>query len=217
MELNHHAYLVRSPSLSHAGVLSLLEREGVSVMGNPDLLIRQYDSLGVDDARGLKSEAILKPVTGKRMFVLSVGAITAEAQNALLKLFEEPTAHTHFFLILRPGITLLPTLASRLSELTVLEAEHVDSGLAPRFLKAYPSERATYVAELIDAGDRLGTEAFLNELLTFLRTKIDLVKDSGEGRAALDAVVTARRLLIEKGTSVKQALEYVIAAVPRYT
>ena len=51
---------------------------------------------------------------GKKIFVISTNSITREAQNSLLKIFEEPTEGTHFFLILSSSRILIPTLKSRL-------------------------------------------------------------------------------------------------------
>lgn len=80
----------------------------------------EYEKLTIKDARMFIAEANLKAVEGDaRVFVISAKNMLREAQNALLKLFEDPNPNTFFYLILPTADLLLPTLASRLSILEV--------------------------------------------------------------------------------------------------
>ena len=55
------------------------------------------------------------PEIGKKIFIIETGFFTREAQNSLLKVFEEePTEGTHFFVFTPSAETLLPTLRSRM-------------------------------------------------------------------------------------------------------
>jgi DNA polymerase III gamma/tau subunit len=77
--------------------------------------VESYETFGVDEGRELKEAQLSKSFGGgKKIFVISFETITVEAQNSLLKVFEEPTPDTHFFLISRTGSRLLPTLRSRI-------------------------------------------------------------------------------------------------------
>src|SRR3989338_9685481 len=74
-------------------VLEFLEREGVAVKGNPDLYVRTYKQFGVEEARELRERAGSRPVAGPyRVFVVATPSITTEAQNALVKILDEPPA-----------------------------------------------------------------------------------------------------------------------------
>jgi len=55
------------------------------------------------------------------LFVIAASFITHEAQNALLKLFEEPPVDTAFVLVVPPAFQLLPTLQSRIGQETTVD------------------------------------------------------------------------------------------------
>lgn len=57
------------------------------------------EKIGIDDIRVLKEKTSLISFEKKKQIVCILArALTREAQSALLKLTEEPPAHTHFFL-----------------------------------------------------------------------------------------------------------------------
>src|SRR5665213_1598088 len=96
-DMEHHAYLVAGDlekgraAASAAAALVI----GGSVTGNPDIILREYSLFSVDDARALYSLAWQRPLVGeKKALIISASRLYHEAQNALLKLFEEPPADT---------------------------------------------------------------------------------------------------------------------------
>src|SRR3569832_820306 len=115
----HHAYL-------YEGSLSQLEALGVSAKklfgfsgkteaGSPDIHTYAYEKLNIEDARDLAAEAAFKSVSGRALYILSAGSISFDAQQALLKLFEEPQEGSVFVLLTPPGI-VMPTHRSRFVE-----------------------------------------------------------------------------------------------------
>jgi len=71
--------------------------------------------LGIDDVRQIISEAYRTPVIDeKRTFVIACAQITHEAQNALLKILEEPPLTAQFFIVVEREEILLKTVQSRL-------------------------------------------------------------------------------------------------------
>lgn len=116
--LTHHAYFLEGP-LSEFEELAHVLRESENFLPHdPGFIARQYEKFGIDEARDLIGTASLKNTGGRTLFVLGVGSMTSEAQQALLKLFEEPQQGTQFVLLLPHG-TLLPTLRSRMLPLEV--------------------------------------------------------------------------------------------------
>src|SRR3989344_7768194 len=107
----HHAYYIEGP-------LSLFEvyKEKLKPLGHSPtgeaFWADSFDRFGVDDARALIEQAQLKTF-GESTFLIAVGSITTEAQQALLKLFEEPQAGIMFVLIAPHG-AIIPTLRSRM-------------------------------------------------------------------------------------------------------
>ncbi|MCX6719263.1 MAG: hypothetical protein NTZ38_02720, partial [Candidatus Taylorbacteria bacterium] len=113
----HHAYcLIGTDSLRLELIPILEKRFKTSSRANVDFFEKKYEVFTIDDAREVKSSHEMMPThsSGKKFFILSMDDITVEAQNALLKLLEEPSAYAHFFLIVPSVHLLLPTIKSRL-------------------------------------------------------------------------------------------------------
>lgn len=141
-----HARLVVADSLAAAPVPEALKRE------TADIRHLTATSLGIDEARRLRALASDRAWSGQgRHFLITARTLTIEAQNALLKLFEEPPADTTFWLIVPHPSVLLPTLRSRLIEVTAGEAdlpEAAPEGGAGEFLRASYKERLGLIASL---------------------------------------------------------------------
>lgn len=84
-------------------------------------------SFHIDAVRALREEAFILPNEAPvRVFILcDVQAMTDQAQNALLKLLEEPPAHVRLILTCENRAQLLETVRSRLFSVTL-------DGIAPR-------------------------------------------------------------------------------------
>ncbi|MBO5653234.1 MAG: hypothetical protein J6S44_03365, partial [Clostridia bacterium] len=86
---------------------------------SPDLsyfgLIDKKKTVGVDTVRALKSEVYIKPSElDARFFILTdCQLMTEQAQNAALKILEEPPQNVYFFLCTDSAASLLPTIRSR--------------------------------------------------------------------------------------------------------
>lgn len=76
---------------------------------------------GIDVTREIISKTKNKPYESKltNIIVLEANNLTSEAQNALLKLLEEPTDTLQLVLTATSRDSLLPTVASRLSEVNL--------------------------------------------------------------------------------------------------
>jgi hypothetical protein len=116
--LNHHAQLIEG-SLGHiAPVLDILSKRYGLHARHPDLTVRtfEHEKFGVDDAHLIHEILIKKPAQSEwNVVVVYTHTLTEQAQNALLKILEEPPVHTRFILITDSIHPLLPTLRSRLN------------------------------------------------------------------------------------------------------
>lgn len=120
--------------------------------GNPDLALFEYGLFSVEDARRIGMFAAQGPLRGgAKAIILSVGRMFHEAQNALLKLFEEPEEGTTLILIVPAEGMLLPTLRSRLLPLPgdVGLTKSYICAEADAFLRASRPEREKLVTKLI--------------------------------------------------------------------
>ena len=75
----------------------------------------QKDSISVEETRGLIGSIFLKPfVFDKKVYIINnADKMTVQAQNALLKIFEEPPSYAVIILIAGNISNILPTILSR--------------------------------------------------------------------------------------------------------
>lgn len=81
-------------------------------------------SIGIEDVKQMQKKLFLKPIKSKTKAVIIEEAhlLTPEAQNALLKVLEEPPANTIILLNVNSKEALLPTILSR-CQIIELETE----------------------------------------------------------------------------------------------
>ena len=157
--------------------------------------------------------------TGKRIFVISINNITIEAQNALLKLLEEPAQYAHFFLIIPSAHLLLPTVRSRLNFLQNKSSDESANSPeakveAEKFLKLTKAKRLDYIKNFLDEitkEKRSKREAV--EFINSLEKYIYDTKGVKEGKVMLEDISLIRKYLNDRAPSLKMLLEYVALKV----
>lgn len=188
----HHAYLL-------IGDAARAREHVESLFGNlaasPDFFPHAEGVFGVKEARKLSEQALHKAFTGRKIFLLTPESITLEAQNALLKTFEEPIADTHFFLAVRDVGAVIPTLRSRMQ--TVVLGAESDTSAVAKFLKGSVKDRLAFVKKFVDKEESL--PAFLDALLLELKEKGDALglASAFKLRLAADARAASPRLILE--------------------
>lgn len=234
----HHAYLYEgSPVLFSALAEDARARFGFNKRpptgGNPDVYAECFEKFGIGDARTLERRAVLRSTSGRALFVISVSSITSEAQQALLKLLEEPQKGSMFVFLLPHGAAI-PTLRSRMmeypAELTkdgpLLYKGPSFVGTAKKFLAASYKARSAEIAALLKdeparpddsghsggEGTRERTREFLGALETELHRKIGAKK---EIRSGLEDIAKVRGYLGDKAPALKMLLEHLAATLPQ--
>lgn len=215
--LSHHSYFIHSfkDSVEHLKTF-LKEKFDINHSQNPDFFHEKYEVLGIDESRKLKDLHLSKSFLedGKRIFIIEANGITHEAQNALLKIFEEPNENTHFFLIMPSIEVLLPTLRSRLQILNSPDQDSSEETIKEvrEFLKLSKKEKVKYVDDLAKkiSDDEL-TKADAQEFLGAL--EMILYEDKEKNTEGLRAVVKARNYINDRSPSVKQLLEFVALSI----
>lgn len=89
---------------------------GTDAPNHPDLFILESKtSISIAQVRELKKNLLLKPYQApkKLAFLFDAGKMTLEAQNAILKILEEPPASAVIVLFATSSSSLLPTVTSR--------------------------------------------------------------------------------------------------------
>ena len=95
---------------------------------HPDVLTVRDDEhaeLSVDVIRGVRTDAFIRPnEAARKVFVLlEAQAMSEQAQNALLKILEEPPAYVVFILLCPSSTGFLPTVLSRATVFSLGEVE----------------------------------------------------------------------------------------------
>lgn len=126
----HHALLfVGNSAAQIAEEVSQIRERGAVVS------LYEHSEWGIALSRSLIEDAYRTDGAGAiRVLAIITTAMTMEAQNALLKLFEEPPAATVFLLFLPNDTFLLPTLASRLQRTNTISHGEADVSLLTTLL-----------------------------------------------------------------------------------
>lgn len=152
-ERAHHAYFVAGDrETGILAALSFLETQrGMRIIGNPDIAVERHSLFSIDDARRVERKAHLAPVSGSsKAMVIAADRIFHEAQNALLKVLEEPSAGTTIILIVPSAGSLLQTVRSRVLPLPGTEVKKPSaSEEATVFWEGTPSAREKVVESIL--------------------------------------------------------------------
>ena len=213
----HHAYVIDGYHDEIAPVLlsSIEKHLGITAKGNPDFTITRHDSFSIDEARSLQDVQTRAAWGGEyKIFIISALSFPHEAQNALLKTFEEPTAGTHFFIIVPRAEMLLPTLRSRVLVIEALNARGDDESkiLAEKLLGATLENRFALVKKLVEKKDRELFRRILDHVEQILHARM---KGKGLEMSAVifEEIHKAKTYLATRGTSPKMILEHVMMVV----
>ena len=210
----HHAYGIEGSwdavreSIEHF----LVNHVGVAVTANPDVQFLFVETLGIDESRNLEGAAQRKayaPV-GK-FFITGCQTLTHEAQNALLKLFEDPPAQTTFFLIVPSHAQLLPTLRSRLYLVSGQRSDtREQTTSAQAFLAAAPGVRMSMLTEIVENKNR--EEAV--RLINALEVSLCMLPHSNERTEAVKQIYMVRKYILDRASSLKLLLEHLAITLP---
>jgi hypothetical protein len=226
----HHAYLIEGlADKILPEICKLADSLKIKTSGNPDFCRIILDSFKIEDARNLKFWALEKSLSeNKKFYIIVANNFLIEAQNALLKMFEEPIENTHFFLIAPDVDIFLPTLLSRFylirSEINLPN----ELKEAERFISLPLPSRINFLREMLAEEDKVSEapdtpDTHLDspraKALKFLNALERILHDKPMSRTVLDIgyfeqIFKVRRYLRQPGSSAKTLLESVALIVP---
>jgi DNA polymerase III delta prime subunit len=223
LENLHHAYLIEGDTTFVTPLLTAhLESLGIPILSNPNIRSMSYESLLVDDARDIHAKQIERSEDGgKKIFIISSQFINHQAQNALLKTFEEPTEGTHFFVIMPSIQSLYETLISRFQ---IIKHESIGEGSdeAKKFLSQSVTGRLEYIVSFIKAHEDDENSGGVRAHATTLVSGIEKIlyrSTTDEQKRSLLLVwqdlERARGYLGTSGASVKMILEQLALVLPK--
>ena len=204
-----HAYIIEGDT----SAVSLLEAHlqntlAVSAQGNPDFFKKEYDTLKVDDSRAIIDFAQTKSFGEHKIILLFASFLTDAAQDALLKLLEEPPAQTFFFIVTPSAGALRPTLLSRVRLVRTKILQKAQSS----FLADDYSKRLATIAKIAKEKDKGSALTLLDEIEDTLY-HMDAVQTPAY-RDALKNIAQARSYLAQNGAPLKMLLESVAVTLP---
>lgn len=216
----HHAYLIVGDPSSHFEKSRLHIREKV-LSGNlhaADAWSRAYEAISIDDAREIKEIQNTMPMGERRVVLISLETIQHEAQNSLLKLFEEPSVHTVFFIFARTTEIFLPTVLSRFNIVSFAGADLKEKkGIDIRkFLSSTVARRMELLEPIITDKDKSQAEYFLNSLEVALVSG-KIFKTTPVAPAIFEDIFSARCFLRSRSPSVKMILEHLSGTIPIFS
>lgn len=194
MSLMHHALVCRIDSV-HDFIADFAD-------DNVELYDVYISRFGIDDARSLVQKAYSRPVENAfQCLIVRTDFITLEAQNALLKIVEEPPLSTRFIFVLPIDFIVLPTLASRLSNCNNDSSRSgEEDGVFREFVSASYGERFAKIEKALKDKDLLWQQKIKRGLINY-------VKQEPSEQSRLFELEYTARLLLTRGASNKMLLD----------
>ena len=219
--MQHHAFVIEAPVEEGVELaLGYAERElGLATKGNPDVVVLRHGLLSAEDARLAGEHAAQGAFRGStKVIIIAANRAYHEAQNMLLKLFEEPPKGTVLFLVLPTLGGLLPTLRSRVQELKqTAGSKQQTENPATEFLRGSVEKRAALVKRLTSGKDEESRRENRDEAIALVNgIEAALAKQGVEKHAAdLSELARLRDFLYDRSAPVKQILEHLALVIPK--
>lgn len=212
--LTHHAYAIEGSLAQFEAYREALQKSEGFDAHDPNFVVRKFDSFGIDEARELTQLAQFSHVGARALYFVGVAAITSEAQQALLKLFEEPKEGS-VFVLMTPHGALLKTLLSRCLPYPHTLIHATKNTEAKAFLHMPYKARSEWIALILKDDEENAREhvrAFFTELEVELYPRLS---EGREVREALQEIAHFRQYLSDRSPSLKMLLEHFAATIPQ--
>jgi len=222
----HHAYLIEGEKqIILPELLNYIEELDVKTNANPDFCHLVIDNFKTNEALDLRSMGSQKAFSvGKKIFVLCVNRFSIDAQNILLKLFEEPIENTHFFIITPDVDSLLKTFVSRFFLIKTKSNSEEEIKNVKLFISMPLKDRIDFIKEKILLTNKeddeenwvsVSKDSNQSRALKFLDTLEQVLSQKKLSEISFfDQIFKAREFLRMPGSSAKMLLESVAISIP---
>jgi DNA polymerase-3 subunit delta' len=217
MQKWHHANIVVGVDDCKEVLFEIFDKDlNFQIHKNPDFTLVENESFGISDARDFEKWIIGKPLLGNtKVSLIITKSITAEAQNAMLKLLEEPPFGTYVFINLESLGNLLGTFLSRVR---VVDLSQLKEGSQKySVVEKIKSEGKTELNKFVkgSVGERLVTARSMslkedkNDIKDFIKNleEVSYLSKNIEHRS-LKHILLAKMFLSARGSSPKMILEW---------
>ena len=226
-DLRHHVFVIEAEAEEGIGAAQAWVREHLEmkIENNPDVVVHRYGLLSVEEARQVSELAAGKAFAGNtKVVIIAASRAYHEAQNALLKLFEEPPTGVYLFFVLPSLGGLLPTLRSRVQVLkgTVSQlrsGRQEIANAAEQFLAASKEKRSAIIKKLTSGKDEEERRELRDEALTIVNGIEAAAYMSGRTtsrhRELLEDIQVLRGHLHDRSAPVRMILEHLSLVIPK--
>lgn len=157
-------------------------------------------SIGIGDVSNVVEWAYRKDTDLKLIEIKNADLLTDQAQNAMLKLIEEPPENVLVLLITPNSSSILQTIRSRCILITTTAANFNTSELAKKFIEAGYLERTKIIDKMLSEDtNRASVAEFIEELL-----RLKLNKKNTDSISEIKEVYRA----VKRGVNLKLCLDY---------
>ncbi|HUC89067.1 MAG TPA: hypothetical protein VMR49_03490 [Candidatus Paceibacterota bacterium] len=215
----YHSYVILgNPETAPFELLEFLKKNKYIKTQNPDIFFQIYDSFTINDSRKIKEWHSEKKTTNeKKICIIGVKFINAEAERSLLKILEEPAINNHFFIIIPNPSLLLDTILSRVHVIKTLNEDDSFKKISKEIILATPKDRIDIIAKIIkeykdeESSGKLRHDAtkIINEIELIIYNKWKKDKNNKESQFILGELQKGRDFLSLPGSSVKMILEHI--------
>lgn len=208
----HHALLITSEDRATATNTLWEELRAIS----PAHTLYHQTVLDIDTARAIIAWANT-PYNEEKIALISFHTAGIPAQNAMLKILEEPRAGVRFILLTSNKENLLPTVVSRLHQVQTKNEERRMNNYAQEFLNTKPTMRMKlpFVVEMLakedemERKDREGAREFVLQLADYI------VSQKGASKKYAEKTFEFASYISDPSSSTKAILEYLSLSLPQ--
>jgi len=220
----HHAYLIEGERDKIVPeIFEFFESLNIKTFGNPDFCHISIDNFKIEEAFSLRAMSFEKSFSAsKKIFVICVNSFSLEAENVLLKMFEEPINNTHFFLIVPDTNSLLKTLISRFYLISTKQDLAEEIGKAEKFIAMSLRNRIDFIKELLAEAEKdneaeiMALDSTRSKALKFLNALESIVSKDTFDIRFLEHLFKVRKFLRMPGSSTKNLMESVALMIPNF-
>lgn len=197
----------------HAFDITVIERETATK--------QNAQSIGIEEVKKIQKKLFLKPIKSihKAVIIEEAHLLTLEAQNALLKVLEEPPANTLIFLTADNKEALLPTIHSR-CQLVQLEetCDEIGEEDCDEIIQFLEHLNAMQIGERLKIAEQKAKEkekalTWVKEVILVQRTLLLTNPDLQEGIRTLRIFQNLYTILKTTNVNPRMSLEYTLLHV----
>ncbi len=146
-----NTFIVTSKDLKKAQEYTISESVKLKIDEFDRQVLEFEKAIGIEDVRKIQEKIFLKPFKGdkKALFVVMQQGATPDAQNAMLKLLEEPPPSTIIFLITDNHLTFLPTILSRAKIIEIQTETNSNSDNLEKILSLGGAGERLHLAQVV--------------------------------------------------------------------